>query len=80
MMPIGQEDFFTSSFFARSLASFSCFDNCASTKTPPNTKPTPTHCIGLRRWPNQTTDKIMVSIFLVTVTVTKRSEPKVERV
>jgi hypothetical protein len=47
---------------------------------PPKTQATPTHCIAPRLWPNHTTEMIIVSIFLVTVTVTRKSEPKIERV
>ena len=57
-------------FLAFSLASFSLLWITPSAPTPPNTKPTPTHCIPLSRCPNHITLNIIVNIFLVTVTVT----------
>jgi len=65
-------------FFA--FAAFSRLPSWPSITMPPNTQPTPTHCIDVKAWPNHTTEMIMVSIFLVTVTVTRKSEPKTERV
>lgn len=66
--------------FAASFASFSRRTMPASTPMPPNTRPTPSHCMPERRWPKATTDSIMVNILRVTVTVTRRTEEKVERV
>src|SRR4051812_37469085 len=67
-------------FFAASLANFSRRAICASTPMPPNTRPTPSHCIWERRWPKATTLRIMVNILRVTVTVTSRTDEKVESV
>lgn len=67
-------------FFAASLACFSLLAICASTPIPPNTSPTPSHCICDRLWPNATTLRIMVNILRVTVTVTSRTEENVESV
>lgn len=65
---------------AASLANFSCRAMPASTPMPPKTRPTPSHCIWVRRWPKATTERIMVNILRVTVTVTRRTEEKVDRV
>lgn len=71
---------FSASDFAFAAPAFSRLLNCASTATPPNTSPTPSHCI-LESWcPNQNTEINMVSILRVTVTITRSKEPKVERV
>lgn len=67
-------------FLAASLASFSRRAICASTPIPPNTRPTPSHCMWDRRWPKATTLRIMVNILRVTVTVTSRTDEKVESV
>src|SRR4051812_1093119 len=56
---------------AASLAIFSLRVICASTPMPPKTSPTPSHCICDSRWPKVTTDRIMVIILRVTVTVTR---------
>ena len=69
---------FSASSFA--FAAFSRLPSSASMPMPPKTQATPTHCIAPRLWPNQTTEMIIVSIFRVTVTVTRKSEPKIERV
>lgn len=66
--------------FATSLASFSWRAIAASTPMPPKTSPTPRTCMRVRRWPKATTDRIMVNILRVTVTVTRRTEEKVESV
>lgn len=65
---------------AASFAIFSRRATAASTPIPPKTSPTPAHCVGERRWPNARTEMIMVTILRVTVTVTRRTEEKVERV
>lgn len=69
------EDFFA---LAASLAIFSFLAMAASTPIPPKTRPTPSNCICVRRWPNATTERIMVNI--LRVTVTRSTEEKVERV
>ena len=73
---------FYASFFplAASLAIFSRRAMPASTPIPPKTSPTPIHCMLERRWPNATTDKIMVNILRVTVTVTRSTDEKVDKV
>jgi hypothetical protein len=75
-----QARFSASSFLAFSFAAFSRLPSSASIPMPPNTHATPTHCMPPRLCPNQTTEMIMVSIFLVTVTVTRKSEPKMDNV
>lgn len=72
-----QEDFFA---LAASLAIFSFLAMAASTPMPPNTRVTPSHCICVRRWPKATTERIMVNILRVTVTVTSRTDENVDRV
>jgi hypothetical protein len=47
---------------------------------PPKTRVTPSHCIWVRRWPKATTERIMVNILRVTVTVTNKTDENVERV
>lgn len=68
------------SLLAFSLAAFSRLLNSASIPIPPKTNPTPTHCMLVKLCPNHSTEMIMVSIFRVTVTVTRSREPKIERV
>jgi hypothetical protein len=63
-------------FFAISLRRFTS----ASAPIPLNTSPTPSICITDKLWPNATTEKTMLSIFLVTVTVTSTSEPNLASV
>lgn len=67
-------------FLAASLAIFSCLAMAASTPIPPKTKLTPSHCIWVRRWPKATTDRIMVNILRVTVTVTNSTDENVDNV
>lgn len=50
--------------------------NTASAPIPPNTSPTPSHCIPVTLCPNSTTLISIVSILRVTVTVTSSSELK----
>ena len=59
-----------------SRAAFSRRWMAASAPTPPKTRPTPSHCRPLSRWPNQRTERSMVSILRVTVTVTRMSDEK----
>lgn len=66
--------------FASSFAIFSRRAMAASVPMPPNTRPTPRTCICVRRWPKATTESIIVNILRVTVTVTRRTEEKVDRV
>lgn len=74
--------FFACSFsnFAFFLATSLCLFISASAPTPPKTRPTPSHCILERLCPNANTEKIIDSIFRVTVTVTRTREPNLERV
>ena len=69
----------TLGFFA-SFALFSRLLSSASIPMPPKTRPTPSHCILVKLWPNHTTDKIIVSIFRVTVTVTRSRLPNMDKV
>jgi hypothetical protein len=59
---------------------FSRWPMAASAAIPVNTNPTPTHCQPLSLCPNQTTDRIMVNIFRVTVIVTRTRDSKLARV
>ena len=70
----------SASFLAFSFATFSLLAIHPSAPTPPNTNPTPTHCIELNECRNQTTLSIIVSIFLVTVTMTSSKLEKRARV
>lgn len=65
---------------AASLSIFSFLAMAASTPIPPKTRVTPSHCIWVRRWPKATTERIMVNILRVTVTVTSKTDEKVESV
>lgn len=67
-------------FLVASFAIFSCLAIAASTPIPPKTKLTPSHCIWVRRWPKATTDRIMVNILRVTVTVTNKTDENVDNV
>jgi hypothetical protein len=68
-----------SSFFF-SFAAFSLLWITPSAPIPPKTSPTPIHCFPPSLCPNQTTDKIMVSILRVTVIVTRSRDEKVDSV
>lgn len=72
---------FTFYLFSRAAAAaFSRLWIAASAPTPPKTSPTPSHCLPFSRWPNQRTERSMVSILRVTVTVTRMREEKFARV
>ncbi len=64
---------------AASFLSFSERAMPASTPMAPNTSPTPSHCMLDSRWPNATTESIIVHILRVTVTVTRKTDENVER-
>jgi hypothetical protein len=72
--------FSTSDNLFFSFAAFSRLPSSASIPIPPKTQATPTHCMKPSECPNHTTEMIIVSILRVTVMVTRKREPKIERV
>lgn len=79
--PFSYEDFFAlAASLAASLATLSFLAMAASTPMPPKTRLTPNSCICVRLWPKATTERIMVNILRVTVTVTSKTDENVERV